>query len=62
MNATDLIRDLVAAGITQQQIAHQIDTSQGHVSGLLNGRCKDPRHSLMVRLIALHRRHFPLGN
>lgn len=56
MNWKTLIADLVAAGITQPQIAKQCGCSQATVSELANGVTLQPRYPLGAALVALHKR------
>lgn len=42
------------SGLTQAQIAAAVDAVQGHISGLLHGKCKIPNWQLGDRLLRLH--------
>ena len=59
MNTTDnisaAIEQLVAAGMSQQQIAEHVGVRQSAISKLLRGERKDMLHSNALRLVALYR-------
>ena len=56
MDWTQIIRDLMAAGLTQIEIARRIGASQALVSALLNGKRRSPNWKLGDSLIKLHAR------
>jgi len=49
-----IITELMESGLTQAQIAAAVDAVQGHISGLLHGKCKTPNWQLGDRLLRLH--------
>ena len=49
-----VISDLVAAGMTQEEIAKDANCSQAFVSDLKNGNRKDCRYEIGAALVALH--------
>jgi transcriptional regulator with XRE-family HTH domain len=54
MNWQEVIGDLVAAGMTQEDIAKDANCSQAFVSDLKNGHRKDCRYEVGAALVALH--------
>lgn len=56
MNWTNLIQDLLDAGMTQAEIAEKCDTGQSHISCLYRGERKCPNYDLGEALVALHKR------
>lgn len=53
----EIIGDIVASGMTQQEIAALVGTSQGHVSDILRGRRgKRVSFEIATRILALHKR------
>ena len=56
MDFKQLIADLMAAGISQPQIAKQCGCAQATVSELASGVNKQPRYTLGAALVALHKR------
>lgn len=50
-----IIQDLIDIGWTQQRIAKEIWASQSNISNLLNNERSDPRASLALPLLKLHR-------
>ena len=56
MDWNKLIVEIKATGMTQEQIADEIDVSVGTLSELLNGKINEPRWSRGDALIALHTR------
>lgn len=54
MDWSNIISELVAAGVKQVQIAEACDTSQGYISDLLNGKSKQPSWRIGDTLIRLH--------
>jgi transcriptional regulator with XRE-family HTH domain len=55
MNWSNIISELVAAGIKQVEIADACETSQGYISDLLNGKSKQPNWRIGDALLRLHR-------
>lgn len=55
MDWKKLIADLMAAGITQPQIAKRCGCSQATVSELATGVTVQPRYPLGAALVALHK-------
>ena len=56
MNWPHLIQSLVAAGLTQKQIASEVGCGQSTISDLLRGDAKDPRMSTGTALLSLAER------
>lgn len=57
MNWSDVIKEIQANGATQDEIAEEVCTSQGHISDLLSGkRGKRLGYELGKRLIAMRDR------
>lgn len=56
MDWKKIITDIMAAGITQPQIAKQCGCSQATVSELATGATSQPRYSLGAALLVLHKR------
>lgn len=54
MNWKTLIAELMAAGLTQPQIAKHCGCSQATVSELASGVTAQPRYPLGAALVALH--------
>lgn len=48
------LKSLKALGWTQVRIARRLNSTQGHISAILNGH--NPKYDLAVRLIALANR------
>lgn len=46
----ELVRNLIRAGWSQENIANAIGASQPTVSRILSGRHKDPRYSVVKKL------------
>ena len=57
MNWKLIISDLKDCGVTQMQIASLCGSSQGHISELLTGKCKQPNWQLGDALLKLHQQH-----
>lgn len=55
MDWKKLIRELMAAGVKQAEIAEKCGVSQGTVSDLLRLDDREPRFDFGTRLVALHR-------
>lgn len=51
----EIIRKLVAEGMTQPQIAEACDCGQSTISDMVRGKTTDPRTSLGLRLLTLAR-------
>ena len=56
MQIKDAIQTLIAAGISQNQIAVEAQCSQGLISHLVTGRVVEVKHSLGQRIIAMSER------
>jgi len=55
MNWTNVIQDLIDAGMTQAQIAEKCNTGQSHISSLLSGDRKSPNWILGDSILRLHK-------
>lgn len=55
MNWSEMINDLMKAGLTQQEIADRCGTGQSHISGLKRGDAKVPNWDLGEALRKLHK-------
>lgn len=51
-----LIAELIAAGVTQEQIAERCSVSQPTVSDLARGATKTPRFDFGSKLVEFHRK------
>ena len=63
INWPQLLRALLADGMTQPEIAKACDCGQSTISDMLRGKTNDPRTSLGLRLLALggvRRVHVPV--
>lgn len=56
MDWKQLVADIKAAGMTQEQIACEIGISVGSLSELINGKIGEPKWSRGDALIALHQK------
>jgi transcriptional regulator with XRE-family HTH domain len=54
MNWPQLVADLIAAGMTQTEIAVECGVTQSTVSELARGVNRSPNFDLGTRLVALH--------
>lgn len=54
MNWTNIISELIEAGLTQVEIASACETTQSNISDLLNGKRKKPNWELGDALLKLH--------
>ena len=53
---TNIIKEIESFGLTQRAIADACGVTQGFVSQLKNGRCKDIKSLTGQKLLALHKR------
>ena len=56
VNWRDLIVDIERQGLKGPAIARRVDVAPTTINGLKNERWREPRYSLGVKLIDLHRR------
>lgn len=56
MDWKQLVADIKAAGMTQEQIATEIGVSVGSLSELINGKIGEPKWSRGDALIVLHQK------
>lgn len=56
MDWKQLVADIKATGMTQEQIATEIGVSVGSLSELINGKIGEPKWSRGDALIALHQK------
>lgn len=55
MNWQILVNELMAAGITQVQMAQECGCSQSSISDLRSGSIEEPRYAIGQKLIQLHK-------
>lgn len=55
MNWKLLVNELMAAGVTQVEIAQHCDCSQSSISDIRNGEIEHPRFGIGAALVALHK-------
>lgn len=56
MNFRKLLTELNVAGLSDREVARQVNVSQQAISYLRKKRGGDPRYSLGVKIIELHER------
>ena len=56
MDWKKIISEIVATGMTQSEIAKEIDIKQPSVSAIASGETADPKWSTARRLLDLHKR------